>query len=796
MSYDYLIKKSVTSKIIQVMLRDSTTGAGKTGVAYTAVTASYTREGSTRQAITLSAGTAGDAFSSGKWAEIDATNCKGMYQLHVPDAAITTGVNSVDISLQASGMIDKSIKVLLLDVDMQDSAAMGMTRIAGTLAAGTHNPQTGDSFARLGAPAGASVSADVAAVKTDSGLLANATYGLSALKTILDGLPTAVWAATTRTLSSYGSLISDTVTAVWAAATRTITGGTVTTLTNAPTDMALNSTVAKDATVSKPGTVQTIAAVTLATSQPNYAPAKAGDAMALTGDFSATMKTSLNNATPSVTVSDKTGFSLTTTPPTAAAIADAVWDEATSGHQTAGSTGLALTSASAPTAAQNADAVWDELLSGHSGAGSAGLALATASSGGVDPSVLADAIWDESLSGHVTAGTAGKKVADLVVLSAADVNAQCDTALIDVGLTSTVTGRIDAAISTRSAPGTAQVITPPADMALNSTVAKDSTVLKTANYTAPDNASITAIKAKTDTLPTDPADQSAVESAISAAVSPLATSSVLATVAGYVDTEIVAIKAVTDKLDTALVLDGSVYKYTTNALENAPAGGGGTGGATVEEIDAQLSNTHGSGLWGAGATGLRTITVSLVTESGAVPIADASVYLLNSDSSAYLANKRSDANGLVIFNADTGSYNLRIIKSGINFDAEYPITVGSIDLAVSITGTPVTSGITDIDVQTVHYDQRTQDGITPDAASVIVAELLDINQTSGETVFTGIKAHSAWIPARNRFEITLVKGKVYKIRGQSTQIPSLHINKTITVTDAAEATLASYLQGE
>ena len=39
------------------------------------------------------------------------------------------------------------------------------------------------------------------------------------------------------------------------------------------------------------------------------------------------------------TNNDKTGYSLTVTPPTAAAVADAVWDEATSGHTTAGTYG-------------------------------------------------------------------------------------------------------------------------------------------------------------------------------------------------------------------------------------------------------------------------------------------------------------------------------------------------------------------------------------------------------------------------------------------------------------------------
>lgn len=64
---------------------------------------------------------------------------------------------------------------------------------------------------------------------------------------------------------------------------------------------------------------------------------------------------------------------------------------------------------------------------------------------------------------------------------------------------------------------------------------------------------VAAIKAKTDNLPSDPADQSAIEAAITAATSTLATAANLATVAGYLDTEIAAIKTQTDKL----TFDGS-----------------------------------------------------------------------------------------------------------------------------------------------------------------------------------------------------------------------------------------------
>ena len=42
---------------------------------------------------------------------------------------------------------------------------------------------------------------------------------------------------------------------------------------------------------------------------------------------------------------------------------------------------------------------------------------------------------------------------------------------------------------------------------------------------------------------------------------------------GRLDLLIDATKAVTDKLDTALVVDGLVYQFTSNALENAPTGG-------------------------------------------------------------------------------------------------------------------------------------------------------------------------------------------------------------------------------
>lgn len=100
---------------------------------------------------------------------------------------------------------------------------------------------------------------------------------------------------------------------------------------------------------------------------------------------------------------------------------------------------------------------------------------------------------------------------------------------------------------------------------------------------------VDAIKAKTDNLPTDPADQSAVEAAITAATSPLATAAALATVDDFLDTEIAAILADTNELQTDWVNGGRLdllidaIKAKTDNLPAAPAA---TGDAMTLATDA------------------------------------------------------------------------------------------------------------------------------------------------------------------------------------------------------------------
>ena len=99
-----------------------------------------------------------------------------------------------------------------------------------------------------------------------------------------------------------------------------------------------------------------------------------------------------------------TDSAYTGTPPTAAAIADAVCDEALSGHTTAGTLGKAVADIETDATAILADT--NELQTDDVPGLIAGLNDPTAAT-------IADAVLDEALSGHTTAGTLGKAVSDI-----------------------------------------------------------------------------------------------------------------------------------------------------------------------------------------------------------------------------------------------------------------------------------------------------------------------------------------------------------------------------------------------
>lgn len=203
---------------------------------------------------------------------------------------------------------------------------------------------------------------------------------------------------------------------------------------------------------------------------------------------------------------------------------------------------------------------------------------------------------------------------------------------------------------------------------------------------------VAAIKAKTDNLPSDPADQSAVEAALTAVQTALTT--LINAVDDAVDTEVAAVKAVTDKLDTAMVLDGAVYKFTANALEEAPlASGGDATAANQTTIINHLTGIKGSG-WEAGdnlkviedtvaslsaGTGIGAFEIDLtirLANNTLVPECDVILTASNGSPNVdVVATDRSNPSAIATFYLDAGTYYIWCQKLGLDFHDVNPRTL-------------------------------------------------------------------------------------------------------------------------
>lgn len=134
MSFDHTVKAGTTSKQVEFVLRDSSTGQGYTGLTSSDVNMSYFREGDSGGSIGIGtfSGNIG-AFSAGSFVEVDSTNMPGLYQLDIPDAALATGVDAVTIAITATGVIDKFLRICLLSVDLRDATDLGLTNLDATV---------------------------------------------------------------------------------------------------------------------------------------------------------------------------------------------------------------------------------------------------------------------------------------------------------------------------------------------------------------------------------------------------------------------------------------------------------------------------------------------------------------------------------------------------------------------------------------------------------------------------------------------------------------------------------------
>ena len=156
------VKKGTTSKILHLFILDSSKsdGSGLTGLLHNtaSLTAYYIREGAASETvISLVTATVG-TYTSGGFKEVDATNMPGVYELHPPNACLAAGADSVVIFLKGA----TDMASLPLEIQLDDNTAK-------------------DVYDRIGAPAGASIAADITAVPSDmwDEILTGATHNIA-----------------------------------------------------------------------------------------------------------------------------------------------------------------------------------------------------------------------------------------------------------------------------------------------------------------------------------------------------------------------------------------------------------------------------------------------------------------------------------------------------------------------------------------------------------------------------------------------------------------------------------------
>lgn len=140
----FIAVKGTTSQIVHLFVQSAgaTNGAGFTGLSFSAsgLAMAYIRPGSAGHAtVTLTgSGINLGTFTSGAFLEVSAGTMPGVYEFHVPNAAITSGASRVVFMVQGNASIAPTpFEIQLVDVNLEDSVRLGLTSIPNTVAGAT-----------------------------------------------------------------------------------------------------------------------------------------------------------------------------------------------------------------------------------------------------------------------------------------------------------------------------------------------------------------------------------------------------------------------------------------------------------------------------------------------------------------------------------------------------------------------------------------------------------------------------------------------------------------------------------
>lgn len=222
-----LLKAGATSRSIDIWVPDSTstTGAGKTGLAYnTASLKAYYRKGATGSAtsITLATQTVGGAFSSGGFVEVDATNMPGLYRFDIPNAAIDTAGFVHLVFSGASGMAPVTLRIQCVAFDPEDTVRLGLTALPNVAAGANGGLPTGNGSGQVTVGGYASGQTPLQPTTAGRTLDVSAT-GEAGIDWANIGSPTTTVNLSGTTVGTVTALASTALAAIWDRATSALT---------------------------------------------------------------------------------------------------------------------------------------------------------------------------------------------------------------------------------------------------------------------------------------------------------------------------------------------------------------------------------------------------------------------------------------------------------------------------------------------------------------------------------------------------------------------------------------------
>lgn len=329
------IKHGSTDQSIEVRFFSSTTFLPLTGLdhASAGLTLGYRRTGGSLTSITpASLAAPNSAHADGGFEEL----ANGWYRLDLPDAAVASGADAVVVYGTVTGgvMVSPSIALVAYDPQAVAVGALQPTTAGRTLDV-TSGGCAGIDWANVEAPTttlgltGTTISTSQVVASVTATVAANVTQFGGTNGTFSAGraeVNTTHWAGTAVGSANVRANVTQ-----FGGSNGTFTGGRPEVNATHWGGTAVASAIVSANAVQISG--DSVAADNLEAACDGTG-FNVGNGSIVAASVTAGVTVSTNN--------DKTDYSLATAPPTAAAIADAVWDEAQSGHTTAGTFGKYL----------------------------------------------------------------------------------------------------------------------------------------------------------------------------------------------------------------------------------------------------------------------------------------------------------------------------------------------------------------------------------------------------------------------------------------------------------------------